>query len=61
MSPKTVGLERQALHAFSLGLMHPRLQISQVWTAALPRDMTSLLSKAGMDAPEISVGEADKT
>ncbi|MFM1858719.1 MAG: hypothetical protein RL133_219 [Pseudomonadota bacterium] len=61
MSPKTVGLERQALHAFSLGLMHPRLQISQVWTAALPSDMTSLLSKAGMDAPEISVGEADKT
>ncbi len=51
MSPKAVGLERQALHAFSLGLEHPRQRMAQAWTARAPQDLESILNQAGMNAP----------
>ena len=40
---------RQALHAYRLGLVHPRSGKSREWKAALPKDMTDLISSAGID------------
>jgi 23S rRNA pseudouridine1911/1915/1917 synthase len=40
---------RQALHAFQLGLAHPRSGKQREWKAALPKDMADLISSAGID------------
>jgi len=41
---------RQALHAWRLGLMHPKSGKLCEWTASLPDDMSTLLVSAGIDA-----------
>jgi 23S rRNA pseudouridine1911/1915/1917 synthase len=40
---------RQALHAYRLGLAHPRSGKPREWKAALPKDMADLISTAGID------------
>jgi 23S rRNA pseudouridine1911/1915/1917 synthase len=57
MSPKAVGFERQALHAFALGLIHPRLRTSLAWAAAAPSDLHALLNGAGISSPGIASGQ----
>ncbi len=39
---------RQALHAFSLGLLHPARKVPVTWTAPVPDDMASLLKTASI-------------
>lgn len=40
---------RQALHAYRLGLVHPRSGKPREWKAALPKDMADLITAAGID------------
>lgn len=44
---------RQALHAWRLGLMHPKSGKPREWNASLPEDMSTLLTTAGIDAAAI--------
>lgn len=41
--------DRQALHAYRLGLQHPASGKNLEWTAGLPQDFGGLLARAGMD------------
>lgn len=41
---------RQALHAWRLGLIHPKSGKPREWSASLPADMSTLLDAAGIDA-----------
>jgi 23S rRNA pseudouridine1911/1915/1917 synthase len=45
---------RQALHAFRLGLLHPKGGKTVAWEIGLPNDMTALLAAAGV--PALSLG-----
>ncbi|WP_211948055.1 RluA family pseudouridine synthase [Cupriavidus yeoncheonensis] len=49
-----VPFERQALHAFKLGLVHPVTGKTVSWTAQPPEDLQALI-----DALDFSAGEAD--
>jgi 23S rRNA pseudouridine1911/1915/1917 synthase len=40
---------RQALHAYRLGLVHPRSGKEREWKAKVPKDMADLISLAGID------------
>ena len=44
------GFERQALHAYRLGLIHPATEEQMRWTRPPPGDMTGLMSELGFDA-----------
>ena len=48
---------RQALHAYQLGLIHPRTGDYMSWQQELPADMLTLL--AGMGVPELPVPDPD--
>lgn len=48
VSPKAAGFERQALHAFSLGLIHPRTGQSCAWQVETPEDLSLLLQRSGL-------------
>ncbi|PLZ03661.1 RluA family pseudouridine synthase [Burkholderia sp. WAC0059] len=41
------GFARQALHAWRLGLVHPRTKRAMQWRADLPDDMTALIAALG--------------
>jgi 23S rRNA pseudouridine1911/1915/1917 synthase len=41
--------ERQALHAFRLGLLHPKSGKDCEWEAPLPEDFAQLITRAGID------------
>jgi 23S rRNA pseudouridine1911/1915/1917 synthase len=43
---------RQALHAYRLGLLHPVSGKELEWKAPVPEDMNELLSGAGITMPE---------
>ncbi len=45
------GFQRQALHARTLSLRHPRSGCELTWTAPLPDDMCALLAALAEDAP----------
>lgn len=45
--------ERQALHAYSLGLVHPFTDEDCEWRAPLPEDFVSLIKRAGIDLAAI--------
>lgn len=47
-SGKDLGFERQALHAHTLGLIHPRSRLAVQWQAKPPADLTQLLSDSGV-------------
>ncbi|MEA3410720.1 MAG: 23S rRNA pseudouridine(1911/1915/1917) synthase RluD [Pseudomonadota bacterium] len=40
---------RQALHAATLGLIHPRTAVQMEWTVPMPADMRSLVERLGED------------
>jgi 23S rRNA pseudouridine1911/1915/1917 synthase len=42
---------RQALHAWHLGLIHPRSRQECAWSTGLPEDFAALLARAGIAAP----------
>lgn len=42
--------DRQALHAYRLGLIHPASGKDCEWTAALPNDFADLLARAGISS-----------
>ena len=42
------GLERQALHAYSLALVHPATGEGMAWQSPLPQDMSDALDHWGM-------------
>jgi 23S rRNA pseudouridine1911/1915/1917 synthase len=46
---KMADFERQALHAYQLGLIHPRTGDYMSWQVGLPEDMVNLLSMMGVD------------
>ncbi len=46
--------ERQALHAYRLGLIHPVSQEACEWTSPLPQDFADLLAQVGISAPIIA-------
>ncbi|HTI16237.1 MAG TPA: RluA family pseudouridine synthase [Trinickia sp.] len=52
-TPLPGGFERQALHAWRLGLVHPETQRAMQWSADLPDDMAALIAALGFgdDAP----------
>ena len=39
----TINFPRQALHSFSLGLIHPKTKENMLWDSELPKDMKNLL------------------
>ena len=39
----TINFPRQALHSFSLGLIHPKTKKNMLWDSELPKDMKNLL------------------
>ncbi|MDB5840950.1 MAG: rluD [Herminiimonas sp.] len=43
---------RQALHAFRLGLIHPKTGKACEWQAPLPEDFAGLIARAGITEPE---------
>lgn len=43
---------RQALHAYRLGLLHPESGLASEWSAPLPLDFAELLSHVGIASPE---------
>ena len=43
---------RQALHAWQLGLLHPETGEQVSWSVALPNDVATLLTQAGIEAPK---------
>lgn len=45
--------QRQALHAFRLGLIHPVSGKELEWSAPLPEDMSQLLARSGITAETI--------
>ncbi|MEY2777682.1 MAG: hypothetical protein RLY30_1780 [Pseudomonadota bacterium] len=45
---KAIGFERQALHAHSLGLIHPGSQEPSQWHSAHPQDLADLFHRAGL-------------
>ena len=49
--------KRQALHAYQLGLIHPRTGDYMSWQVSLPKDMTDLL--AAMGVPHFELPEPD--
>ena len=49
--------KRQALHAYQLGLIHPRTGDYMSWQAEAPQDMLDLL--AAMGVPELELPEPD--
>jgi len=51
--------DRQALHAISLGLIHPKTNKEMKWTIDLPEDMKELLSSIRKDSIENDVGPTD--
>ncbi len=50
--PMTLGIERQALHAFRLSFEHPVTGAPLRFEAPLPEDMLHLLSALGLKRPE---------
>jgi 23S rRNA pseudouridine1911/1915/1917 synthase len=48
---------RQALHAYQLGLIHPRTGEAMSWQCELPEDMVALLANMGVD--ELPLPDAD--
>lgn len=48
---------RQALHAYQLGLIHPRTGEAMGWQCALPDDMVQLLAAMGVD--DLPLPESD--
>jgi len=51
LSGRAIGFERQALHAHSLGLVHPRSRAPAQWHSDLPEDFAALLERAGITQP----------
>jgi 23S rRNA pseudouridine1911/1915/1917 synthase len=51
--------DRQALHAISLGLVHPKTNKEMKWTIDLPEDMKVLLSSIRKDSIENDFGPTD--
>ena len=51
--------DRQALHAISLGLIHPKTNKEMKWTIDLPEDMKELLSSIRKDSIENDFGPTD--
>ncbi|MFY0649850.1 MAG: 23S rRNA pseudouridine(1911/1915/1917) synthase RluD [Methylophilaceae bacterium] len=51
--------DRQALHAISLGLIHPKTNKEMKWTIDLPEDMKELLSLIRKDSIENDFGPTD--
>lgn len=49
MPVDTDEFNRQALHAYQLGLVHPRTGDYMNWQVELPQDMQHLLSTMGVD------------
>jgi 23S rRNA pseudouridine1911/1915/1917 synthase len=43
------GFDRQALHAWQLGLTHPGSGLAMQWCSGLPQDMQQLLASAGIN------------
>jgi 23S rRNA pseudouridine1911/1915/1917 synthase len=50
--PMTMGIDRQALHAFRLSFEHPLTGKPLQFEAPLPDDMVSLLASLGLQRPE---------
>lgn len=50
---RLLAFERQALHAFRLGLVHPRTQAAMQFLAPWPADFLALLELAGIEAPKL--------
>jgi 23S rRNA pseudouridine1911/1915/1917 synthase len=48
VEPSAAGFERQALHAWQLGLVHPSTGLAMQWCSGLPQDMRQLLASAGI-------------
>tara|TARA_B110000008_G_scaffold279512_1_gene326923 strand:- start:2393 stop:3436 length:1044 start_codon:yes stop_codon:yes gene_type:complete len=49
----TIGFPRQALHASSLGLIHPKTKKDMKWEVELPQDMKELLDIIRFESPLI--------
>jgi 23S rRNA pseudouridine1911/1915/1917 synthase len=47
--PPVAGIERQALHAWRLSLLHPADRKQREWSAPPPADLCGLLEQAGID------------
>jgi 23S rRNA pseudouridine1911/1915/1917 synthase len=52
--PMTMGIDRQALHAFRLSFEHPITGRSLKFEADLPDDMVNLLAALGLKYPELA-------
>lgn len=50
----TTVFPRQALHAWQLGLDHPVSGKSRHWTSAVPADLATLISRAGILVPVVT-------
>jgi len=53
------GFARQALHAWQLGLIHPRTGRAMQWQADAPDDMLALMAALNLAAPGGEEGEGD--
>ena len=48
---RSIGFERQALHAYRLSFLHPERRVEVAFEADLPKDFADLLERAGMKHP----------
>jgi 23S rRNA pseudouridine1911/1915/1917 synthase len=51
---------RQALHAWRLGFIHPESGQPVAWSASVPVDMATLLAQAGIELPNESPDQSSK-
>jgi 23S rRNA pseudouridine1911/1915/1917 synthase len=59
VTPLPEGFARQALHAWRLGLVHPRTGRAMQWRAAMPDDMVALSAALGLCRGDGEFGETD--
>ena len=50
---KTIGFERQALHAFALGLAHPETHQAMAWFQLPPADLMTLQEKLNLSETDL--------
>jgi len=55
---KTLGLERQALHAFALGLEHPVTHQIMAWFQLPPADLMSLMEQLHLSPTDLPASAA---
>lgn len=60
VTPLPGGFSRQALHAWQLGLVHPRTGRPMRWRAEVPQDMQELIAALGFGAEDAAHGFAEE-